>query len=562
MVSATDVITYVGVPLAVIGVMPIFYTFITALYTRSRVSRACKVDHIQARISSRLMSGIVDVDMPIYKLNLDLTRGIPAYWKPVPCGSAISGSKWRAYPFARVFNEDDATEPQKISLRDQIRLPRAHIRFDDLVRYLVDIGVQVVPEGFALLRADGINTRNGTIILKVPGGSNEKILEIIVPKVDDSILSLRIGQWVSWEGSQSKEQVPGQNSVRLSFNRSVSAPNTQTPSVDPDLQQQPPGPTAPTIEKSFIFHIKFDNEGAAVIMRSSTQESQMISVSYPKHVRRWLTHIVCAAQYDASSQGPDFTSDVHEAAIDPHILSFCGTAAFPLTDETIENRIAIENFLQMASGCKGTTELFLNQYKSTLEPLEVFDSRLESLVPGHHSQLIRCHKLAVTRREAGALLITRSRKVIGISGLRKNLDEKILPVEILSLIGMWSNITRDPNHSQFSSLHRSISPDLPSISTVLCDLLYDGSLIEYVMTWLKYLESSPSNEGVVGATRKFDPKLYRMLKLLDANEPKIMELTLVYTLIIIQSIREHSKELLALGDVNACLKSHPDVLLS
>jgi hypothetical protein len=40
MASATDVITYIGIPLAVLGVLPIFYTFFLSILTQRRLSAA------------------------------------------------------------------------------------------------------------------------------------------------------------------------------------------------------------------------------------------------------------------------------------------------------------------------------------------------------------------------------------------------------------------------------------------------------------------------------------------------------------------------------------------
>ena len=66
MVSATDVITYIGVPLAVLGVTPIFHTFAVALYTRLKLQRLLRKNDIEPRIRARLMTGVVEVDLPVF----------------------------------------------------------------------------------------------------------------------------------------------------------------------------------------------------------------------------------------------------------------------------------------------------------------------------------------------------------------------------------------------------------------------------------------------------------------------------------------------------------------
>ena len=58
MVSATDIITYIGVPLAVLGVAPIFYTFVSALYARLKFSRVLRKNGIAPRIRAIMMTGV------------------------------------------------------------------------------------------------------------------------------------------------------------------------------------------------------------------------------------------------------------------------------------------------------------------------------------------------------------------------------------------------------------------------------------------------------------------------------------------------------------------------
>ena len=96
MVSATDVITYIGVPLAVLGVTPIFYTFASALYARLKFRRTLSRNGIEPRIRARIMTGVVEVDLPVLQL-YTLNRDRPQYWRPSESLKAIDGASWSVY---------------------------------------------------------------------------------------------------------------------------------------------------------------------------------------------------------------------------------------------------------------------------------------------------------------------------------------------------------------------------------------------------------------------------------------------------------------------------------
>ena len=62
MASAADIITYIGVPLAVLGVSPILYNFLVAFYVKTFTKHTLLANQIEAEIRSRFMNGIVEVD--------------------------------------------------------------------------------------------------------------------------------------------------------------------------------------------------------------------------------------------------------------------------------------------------------------------------------------------------------------------------------------------------------------------------------------------------------------------------------------------------------------------
>jgi hypothetical protein len=71
MASPAGIITYIGIPLAVLGVSPILYNFIIAFFITLRLKRQSAVGLLEDTvIQSRLMNGVVEVELPVHELNL------------------------------------------------------------------------------------------------------------------------------------------------------------------------------------------------------------------------------------------------------------------------------------------------------------------------------------------------------------------------------------------------------------------------------------------------------------------------------------------------------------
>ena len=163
MASATDIITYIGVPLAVLGVTPIFYTFLIALYTRLKLDRILRKNGIWCPIKARLMTGVVEVDLPVYLLTIPL-RDQPAHGSPI---IGIAGASWTCHRFHRSISERNTVRLQR---SDKIVLPAAEISFNSLLEYLVDQGYVPNQEGFRTLRTRRQQTWEGTVLMGTTHG--------------------------------------------------------------------------------------------------------------------------------------------------------------------------------------------------------------------------------------------------------------------------------------------------------------------------------------------------------------------------------------------------------
>ena len=137
MVSATDIITYIGVPLAVLGVLPIMYVFLSALYARYSVRRKLQENGLLSisTTRARLMNGFVEVGLPIFQLT-PYPRSDLRYWGKSNL-IAMDGASWRPFPWKL---DVLSTAIVQLHSSDKIVLPEAAINFNHLVGFLLDRG--------------------------------------------------------------------------------------------------------------------------------------------------------------------------------------------------------------------------------------------------------------------------------------------------------------------------------------------------------------------------------------------------------------------------------------
>jgi hypothetical protein len=234
MTSATDIITYIGVPLAVLGVLPILYTFAIAILTQRRIrSSLIQHGHKPVRssrqadgfsIRSSPMSSLIEIELPRYAL-APLERSHRDYWQPTNEGQVgehehhhllaraettlsmmeegrvqgfLKGGSWRAFPWKKLLV---GRKLYRIQYEDELREPPADIDFAELVNFLLDWGAVPDSMGWEKLKSSGLWTPGGTVLLRKPEIDEEEpvkrraadwVLRTSIPDESDGVLSLSI----------------------------------------------------------------------------------------------------------------------------------------------------------------------------------------------------------------------------------------------------------------------------------------------------------------------------------------------------------------------------------
>ncbi|KAJ4293742.1 hypothetical protein N0V88_005250 [Collariella sp. IMI 366227] len=200
--SATDVITYIGVPLAVLGVLPILYNTFMTLNALSRIKRMLRHSKLTALTRSDVVNRVIEVELPRYAVRpWDRFSDRAEYWTLSRHPSNIPGGSWTTFNWR---TNVIGLNTQRVEYADQLRQPQVEVAFDELVCYLLDLGAVPDPHGWRLLRSTGLWTPVGCALMMSPDGK-EKALSIAPLDGSDGHLSLAVtwaGPWTTRDSSQ------------------------------------------------------------------------------------------------------------------------------------------------------------------------------------------------------------------------------------------------------------------------------------------------------------------------------------------------------------------------
>lgn len=202
--SATDIITFVGVPLAVLGVLPILYNTVATLAALSKIKRMLRHSKLTALTRSDVVNRVIEVDLPRYAVTpWDRFSQKAEYWQLSRQPSEIPGGSWTKFNWK---TNTIGVKTQRVEYADQLRQPQVEVAFDELVSYLLDLGAVPDAHGWKLLRSTGLWTPMGCSLMTSPGG--HKALTIAPLDDSDGHLSLAVNWSPSWTTRDFRELPP------------------------------------------------------------------------------------------------------------------------------------------------------------------------------------------------------------------------------------------------------------------------------------------------------------------------------------------------------------------
>ena len=199
MASVSDIITYVGIPLTLLGILPIFYTILNSLLTHRNILRLLRSNTpvfatTTTSTSGSLISGIIEVDLPRFSI-APLERTEPEYWALNPQASSLPGGSWTLFNWNYIIS---ATKTYRLQYSDDLQIPQAEVDFDELVSFLMDRGALPDAKGLHMLRVSGLWTPRGTPLLVSPDAMGS-VLRVAGTQDSDGILSLALRWEKAWD---------------------------------------------------------------------------------------------------------------------------------------------------------------------------------------------------------------------------------------------------------------------------------------------------------------------------------------------------------------------------
>ncbi|RDL39646.1 Uncharacterized protein BP5553_03986 [Venustampulla echinocandica] len=203
-VSGPDIITYIGVPLAVLGVLPIIYNTISTLASLAKVRRVLRHGRLAGITRGDVVNHVIEVELPRYTIApLHRVDQRAEYWRLCDYPSQIPGGTWTTFNWKC---HTIGLKTQRIDYADQLRQPQAEIGFEELVSFLLDLGAVPDPAGFRMLRASGLWVPIGTTLLRAPN-VDEPVLTVAPLDDSDGNLSLAV-RWSSNWGMRDPASLP------------------------------------------------------------------------------------------------------------------------------------------------------------------------------------------------------------------------------------------------------------------------------------------------------------------------------------------------------------------
>ncbi|KAH8904330.1 hypothetical protein BR93DRAFT_136508 [Coniochaeta sp. PMI_546] len=193
--TATDIITYIGIPLAVLGVLPILYNTAATLTSLSKIKRMLRHSRLTALTRSDVVNRVIEVELPRYAVRpWDRFDHRAEYWALSRHPSSIPGGSWTTFNWR---SQIIGLKTQRVEYADQLRQPQVDVALDELVCYLLDLGAVPDPHGWRLLRSTGLWTPVGCALMMSPDG-REKALTIAPLDDSDGHLSLAVNWSPEW----------------------------------------------------------------------------------------------------------------------------------------------------------------------------------------------------------------------------------------------------------------------------------------------------------------------------------------------------------------------------
>ncbi|MCJ1450129.1 hypothetical protein MMC28_000458 [Mycoblastus sanguinarius] len=282
MPNATDIITYIGVPLAVLGVLPILYTAINSLFTIRRIKQLLKKNGLpEASTRGSLMSGVVEVSLPRFSITPLDRKEDPEYWKLNRQPSTLTGGSWTVFNWNCLIT---GSRLYRLQYSADLQVPQAEIDFEELMSFLLDRGAVPDVKGLHMLRVSGLWTPTGTSLMLSPD-TMHSVLRISQQNDSDGIVSLALKWREDWDNRDPNYLPPGWMRLELSQNTSNSTSEEVTEKVSSKEKSVENPPARP---RPMSLRFRLGHSGSLVTISDAIWEHENMPLPSPPSLKHLL----------------------------------------------------------------------------------------------------------------------------------------------------------------------------------------------------------------------------------------------------------------------------------
>ncbi|KAI1429814.1 hypothetical protein F5Y12DRAFT_709816 [Xylaria sp. FL1777] len=249
--QAENIITIIGVPLAVLGVLPILYNTLATLIALSKIKRMLRHGKLTALTRSDIVNKVIEVELPRYAVQPWDRFSSDQYWQISRQPSSIPGGSWTTFNWK---TNTIGIKVQRVEYADQLRQPQVEVEFHELVAYLLDLGAIPDAHGWRLLRSSGLWTPTGCSLMKSPDRNHVALA--IAPLDDaDGHMSLKVAwerawttrdastlppYWIRLPPPPNKEEAPNKEEDESSSSSQEAAQPEETKDEDKTEEEEVP----------------------------------------------------------------------------------------------------------------------------------------------------------------------------------------------------------------------------------------------------------------------------------------------------------------------------------
>ncbi|KAM0281819.1 hypothetical protein ACHAQH_003308 [Verticillium albo-atrum] len=211
---AGDIITYVGVPIAVAGLLPIIWSSAVTFIAWRKIKAKLERNNLVATTRSDPFTRSIEVHYVRYVITPEKRFGNRHNYSRQALAQEkvrrmlqgdhpeyIAGGTWAVLEWEK---QPLKQHSQRIQDAEELRQPQAEINFRQLVAHLYDLGAIPDKNGWAKLLLNGLWTAPKTPLMNSPGDSKKPLLATAPFDHSDGHLSLTLTQhWADeWQSSR------------------------------------------------------------------------------------------------------------------------------------------------------------------------------------------------------------------------------------------------------------------------------------------------------------------------------------------------------------------------